>query len=89
LLWDFVKIEERLMNLWEKQIWWYHYLHIQMLFKCLEFVWIEGTQRPVIVMEYCSGGGLSVNSEKNKQTSTSQLISLSQLFKLTHTHNHT
>jgi serine/threonine protein kinase len=51
-------------------------------------VCFEGTQ-PIIVMEYCSGG-LSVNmKETNKQTNTSQFISLSQLFKLTHTQSHT
>jgi hypothetical protein len=50
-------------------------------------VCIEGTQ-PIIVMEYCSGG-LSVDMrETNKQTITSQFISLSQLFKLTHTITH-
>jgi serine/threonine protein kinase len=49
-------------------------------------VCIEGTQ-PIIVMEYCPGG-LSVNeNERNKQTNrfTFHFISLSQLFKLTHT----
>jgi serine/threonine protein kinase len=64
---------------------------VQMFGVCL-----DGTQ-PIIVMEYCSGG-LSVNMRKrnkhtnkqtNKQTNTSQFISLSQLFKLTHTQSHT
>jgi hypothetical protein len=49
--------------------------------------WIEGTQRPIIVMKFCSGGGLSVIVwEKQTNKHISIYFSFSQLFKLTHTH---